>query len=112
MINGSWVDAVVNGAGKISPEVDLGRVWETLMLVVPTCNAMELTLEVSEKSGGTFQDLHITDTIAADTNQWTLTDGSGDVTAVAPIGGFQFIKVKVTNAQNADRTVRCLGARS
>ncbi len=113
MLQGTWQSAVIASGAAISAEVDLGRVCDSLLVIVPTLDdATKVSFQVSEASGGTFQDLHITDPADGGNNQIISAADTGGYTWAIPLGGFQFIKVKVDNNQDAKRTFRVCGIRS
>lgn len=113
MIHGQWLDAIIADEGTVSAEVDLGRQYETMLVIIPTIDTAQVTFQVAEKTGGTFQALHITDTVAGDNNEVKSASGTGAFTWVVPIGGFQFIKVKSSATQStAAVTFRVCGIRS
>ena len=117
MIQGSWKDAIIDidVDADLTAEIDLGRPYETLLVVCPAL-AVSATacIEVAEKSGGTFQDLYTTDPATGNNKKiisiaWT----TGVFTWIVPLGGFQFIKVKLSeNQTGADKTFRVCGVRS
>jgi len=112
MIQGTWQDATIEINGTESAEVNLGRAYDTLLIVIPTIDSAQISLQVAEKAGGTFQDLYITNT-SGDDNQPITTAGTGGITWSVPIGGFQFIKIKASVAQSGGaRTFRVCGIRS
>lgn len=113
LIIGEWKAATIADEGTVSSEVDLGRPYETLLLVGTALDNAQLSLQVAEKSGGTFQDLYMI--LSADgTSAQVITDTSTTAkTYIIPLGGFQFIKVKASAAQtNGPRAIRVCGVRS
>jgi len=103
-VYGEWKDAVITIAtdDDLTPEVDLGRDYEFLDIVIPTITSAEISLEVADKTGGTFQALG--DGISTDAT-------TGGYTTVFNLYGFQFIKVKTSAAQAANRTFKVRGWR-
>jgi len=114
MIVGSWVDAIITIAvnNVLTPEVDLGRPWDTLLIAVPAIDSSQVTIQVAEKTGGTFQTLYVTDPADGGDNKVISALGTGGLTWVIPLGGFQFIKVATSAAQTANRTFRVCGVRA
>lgn len=114
MLQGEWKDCTITIATSttLSAEVDLGRAYDTLLIVIPTITSAAISVKVAEKSGGTFQDLYITSTNDGDDDQPITTAGTGGITWVVPIGGFEFIKLLSSQAQAANRTFRVCGIRS
>ena len=112
MIVGEWKTATIALNGTLSAEVDLGRPYETLLMVIPTIDSAQVSIQVAEKTGGTFQDAHITE---GDGSSAVLKSdlGTGAITWALPIGGFQFIKVKTSAGQTGGaRTFLVCGCRS
>lgn len=99
MIPGEWKTATIAKNGTLSAEVDLGRPYQRLMVVIPTIDEASVNVKVAEKSGGTFQDLYLTSLTDGDDDKVITTASVGGTTWVAPLGGFQFIKIQVSAAQ-------------
>ena len=112
MITGQWKTATIALNGILSGEVDLGRPYDTLLMAIPTIDSAQVNIKVAEKIGGTFQDAHITE--GDGTSAVVKTDiGTGGITWVVPLGGFQFIKVQTSAAQTGGaRVFRVCGCRS
>ena len=112
MIIGQWKTATIALNGILSGEVDLGRPYDTLLMAIPTIDSAQVNIKVAEKIGGTFQDVHITE--GDGTSAVVKTDiGTGGITWVVPLGGFQFIKVQTSAAQTGGaRVFRVCGCRS
>uniref|UniRef100_A0A6M3JXH6 Uncharacterized protein n=1 Tax=viral metagenome TaxID=1070528 RepID=A0A6M3JXH6_9ZZZZ len=114
MIQGEWKNCTVTIAtnDQLSAAVDLGRAYDTLLIVIPTITSSTVNVRVSENAAGTYQDLYITATSDGDDDKPITTAGTGGITWVVPIGGFQFIKLYCGSAQAANRTFRVCGVRS
>lgn len=113
MLPGSWKDATIADEGTISAEVDLGRQYETMLIVMPTIDTAQITIQVAEKTGGTFQELYVTDIADGGNNKVISASGTGGITWVVPVGGFQYIKIKSSATQStAAVTFRVCGIRS
>lgn len=114
MIQGEWKDCTIDitTSDTLSSECDLGRAYETLLIVIPTITAASISVKAAEKAGGTYQDLYITSTNDATEKKPLSTSGTGGITWAVPIGGFQFIKLLSSNAQADDRAFRVCGIRS
>lgn len=97
--------------GTLSGEVNLGRHYETLLMVIPAIDSAQVNVLGAEKTAGTFQNLTLTDD--AGTNIKIIsTAGTGAFTWVIPIGGIEFIKVQTSAAQTtAARNFRVCGTR-
>ena len=113
MIQGTWMDAVITIATSdvLSAEVDLKRAYETLLIVIPTITSAQVSVQVAEKTGGTYQDVYVTEGDGSSA-QLKSDLGTGAITWVTPIGGFQYIKIKTSAAQAANRTFRVCGTRT
>jgi len=113
MILGEWKTATIASGGVLSAEVNLGRPYETLLIVIPTIDSAQITIPVAEKSGGTFQEVYVTNPADGGDKKVISALGTGGTTWVAPIGGFQFIEVKASAAQTGGaRAFRVCGVRS
>jgi len=121
MIHGEWKTALIDidVDPDLSAEVDLGRPYEKLLIVCPALAvSATVSIQVAEKTGGTFQDLHYfgrtkDDTIA--TVKWATTafTTSNFSTVCECLGGFQFIKIALSAEQTGtDKTFRVCGVRS
>ncbi len=102
---GSWKDCVITIAtdDDLSAEVDLGRDYEYLQVVMPALTAATVGVQVAEKSAGTFN--------ALGTNSPTTVSTSGSKSTVLLLGGYQFIKLATSAGQAANRTFRVRGSR-
>jgi len=103
-LEGEWKDATITIAtdDDLTPEVDLGRVYNFLNIYAPTLTSTTITIEVSEKSGGTFEPLYSATgvTKAASTGGWYDT---------FQLGGYRWIKILTGTGQAANRTFRVQG---
>lgn len=100
---GEWRAATIAASGTSSAEVDLGRDYEWVQIIIPTIDSANISFTVAEKTGGTFQ--------ALGSGSQVITAGTGGFTTVATIGGFQFIKVVSSATQTAERLIRVRGSR-
>jgi hypothetical protein len=108
----SWKTALIDISvdDDLTAEVDLGYICDSLLMYIPTIDLAQVSIEVSEKSGGTFADLYVTDPADGGNNQVISASGTGDFHWVVPLGGFQFIKVKTSASQTAgDVSIRVRG---
>jgi hypothetical protein len=104
-IYGEWKDALIDVLvdNDLTAEVDLGRDYDYMQIVIPTIDSAQVSVQVAEKSGGTYQDLG--DSVTTDTT-------TGGYSTVFKIGGWRWIKIKTSAAQTADRTFRVRGSRA
>lgn len=103
-VYGEWRDAVITIATDtdLSAEVDLGASFHQLQIRIPAIDAADVGIEVAEESGGTYYTLgNGTALILA---------GEGGFTTTVLLGGYQYIKVRTTNPQSANRTFRIRGS--
>ena len=113
MIHGSWKTATIAQNGTTSAEVDLGRQYEKMVVVVPAMNSCQISFTVATKTGGTFQALHITDPADGGDNKVISANRATAFTWVVPIGGIQFVKVVASASQtSAARSIYLCGVRS
>ena len=115
MLLGSWKTATIEATpATTSDEVDLGRQYETVIIVCPALTtSATVAIQGAEKTVGTFQNIHITDP-ATGNNKQVISGAftSANFTWVAPIGGLQFIKLVLSAAQAAAKTFRICGVRN
>jgi len=105
LIHGTWLPATITYAtdDDLTPEVDLVRQWEQMCLIIPTIDSANLTIYVSETTGGTFYALGKSQTINA---------GTGLYATTVNLGGYRYIKIGTSAAQTANRIFRVCGYRS
>ncbi len=89
---GTWVAATIAANGTASAEVDLGRPYDLMDIILPALTTCTLKVQAAEKSGGTFYDLGSSLTESA---------GAGNYADAWRIFGYQYIKV-VSNATQAN----------
>ena len=102
-VYGAWKAATIADTDTSSDEVDLGRDYKWVQIIIPTIKSANISFTVAEKTGGTFQ--------ALGSGSQVITASTGAFTTVATIGGFQFIKVVSSVAQDAERLIRVRGSR-
>jgi hypothetical protein len=58
-IYGEWKDALIDVSvdNDLTAEVDLGRDYDYMQIVIPTIDSAQVSVQVAEKSDGTYQDL-------------------------------------------------------
>ena len=98
-----WKAATIVAGTKSSAEIDLGREYDFLGIIIPTLVSSTIKIQASETQGGTFYDLG--DGITTDA-------GTHNYADVFYLGGYQFIKVVASETQTAtDRLIRVRGMR-
>ena len=108
----NWESAVVakDDATKLSGEVDLGRPYGSLEVIVPTIDSATVTVHVAEIAGGTYQALYIISNTDGDDKVPLTTAGTGGITVLLPVFGFQHLKIAVGATQTtAARTFKVRG---
>jgi hypothetical protein len=112
MLIGSFKDCTIADEGTVSGAVDLGRPYETLLIVVPAIDSATLAVQGSETLGGTYTNLYVTNPADGSNKQVKSGATTGGLTWVAPIGGFQFIKLVAGSAQTTAAVIfRICGVR-
>ena len=115
MIHGSWKTVTIAQTPAVaSSEVDLGRPYETLIVVCPALTtSATVSIQGAMVTGGTFQNIHTTDPATGNNKQViTAAFTSANFTWIAPIGGVQFITLTLSAAQAAAKTFYVCGVRS
>jgi hypothetical protein len=113
MLEGEWKTATIAQSGTTSGEVNLGRVYEKMVAIIPAVDTAQISFTVAQATGGTFQNLHITDPADGGDNRVISASRATAFTWVVPIGGVQFIKVVASASQtSAARTIYLMGVRS
>ncbi len=102
---GSWQDCKITIAtdDDLSAAVDLGAVYDTLIVQIPTLTVSDLTLYAAETLTGTYYPVG---------NSITVVAGTGGFIDIWELGGFQYIKIGTSAGQAANRTFRVRGVRS
>ena len=115
MITGQWKTVTIAATPAVSSaEVNLGRPYETVIIVCPALTtSATVAIQGAMATGGTFQNIHITDPSVGDNNQViTAAFTTANFTWIAPIGGIQFIKLVLSAAQAAGKTFYACGIRA
>jgi len=103
---------------QYSKLVDLGRAYETLVIEVPTIDSATVSVYTQSTPPVTVvpKAVHhgqVTGgTPAWETAAWATTAGTGAYFISCPIGGCQFVRIKTSVNQTADRTFYLRGVRS
>ena len=115
MVHGSWKTVTIAAAPTTtSSEVDLGRQYETIIIVCPALTtSATVAIQGAMVTGGTPQNIHIINP-SAGTNLQVITAAftTENFILIAPIGGIQFIKLVLSAAQAAAKTFYACGVRS
>ena len=101
-IYGSWKAATISEGTSITSEINLGKSYDFLEVIIPPMDECKLYLRVSELTGGPWYDL----------GKETTTDlETFDRAASWTLGGFQYLKVVATASQTGTRSIRIRGMR-
>lgn len=107
-----WFDALIDISedDDLTPEIDLGEFYAFVQVVIPTITGAKVSLQIGTESGGTYKDLHEwKDADADNTVLYATADDTGDKVVVFFVGAAQFLKVKTSAGQAADRTLYVRG---
>ena len=97
-----WYSAIITIATDPvkTPEIDLGRDYEFLDILIPTIDSANLTFTVSNLTGGTYYTVKdmdgVTLTITAGTGLFAV--GADDL---SPLAGYRFIKIVSSATQSS-----------
>lgn len=112
MIEGSWISFAITGTGKTSGVCDLGKVFETAVILLPSITSGTITVQGAKTSGGTYADLYTYNHATGYVKKMTVSPATtGGYFCVFPIGGFQFIKLE-SSVDQTDETFYAMGVRS
>jgi len=111
LIHGEWVDFDITGTGKTSDECDLGRVYETAIILLPTINDGTIAVQGAKETGGTFANLYTYNHADGHVDQMITESTTGGYFCIFPIGGYQYIKL-VSSVDQTDETFYAMGIRS
>ena len=96
-IYGAWVDAIITPNGgttaTVSAAADLGRDYHYMQIYIPTIVTGDVSFQVAETAASTYKTLG--------TGGAIIECGTGNLTTVVELGGFQFIKVVTAGTQTA-----------
>ena len=114
MIHGSWKTVTIGATPAVaSSEIDLGRQYETVIVVIPTLTTTAtLSIQGAMVTGGTPQNIFTTDPATGNNKQVITVTDTVAKTWIAPIGGIQFITLTLSAAQAAAKTFYVCGVRS
>lgn len=106
MIYGQWKSAVITIAtdDDLTPEVDLGKDFSYVLVLIPTITSSTVTIHVAKGSGGTFFPVYAFDADATGDFAHATTAATTLHAVVFFIGGAQYIKIATGSAQGADET--------
>lgn len=102
---GNFKDATITitTSDTVSAEVDLGNDCDLLQVIMPALTSCKVSVQVAEKTGGTFQSLG---------NSQATETTAGSYSTMFKLGGYQYIKLVTSAGQSGNRTFRVRGAKS
>ncbi len=104
---GVWrTDTIATGTS--TAEIDLGNIFEKVLVLIPTITSGTTTVHVSNVSGGTFYPMHALDDDATGSFVHATSAATTTLGVVFNIGGAQHIKV-VFGASQTTKTVTVRG---
>jgi len=110
LIHGEWIEFDITGTGKTSDECNLGRVYETVVILLPTIDEGTITVQGARETGVGYANLY-TYNPAGGVVQMITGDTTGGYFCIFPIGGYQYIKL-VSSVDQTDETFYAMGVRS
>lgn len=100
-----WKPAVVAQSSVLSGEVNLGRAYKDLVVLVPALNSATVSLQIAMTAGGTYYPVQALDADATGHFLHATTAGAAAIAVPFKIGGAQFVKVLCGASQtSAPRT--------
>jgi hypothetical protein len=97
---GQWFPATITLAGAAdnttTGAVDLGADYQYLNIYVPTITSSAISIKVSDSIGGTYATCNLTAS--------AISLGTGSQYSSLTIGGYRYVKVVTSAAQEANRT--------
>ena len=106
MNSSPWKTALIDidVDAKVSAEVDLGNIYQKLVVLIPTLTGGTVTIHVSNTPGGTYYPIYHLKANTGDATQNTTSAATSHM-VVFDIGGAQYIKVVCGTTQTTtDKT--------
>lgn len=105
MLTSGWKTVTIADEAKLSGEVDLGNHYNRCLIIMPTLDTDDYaTVQVCEKSGGTFRNLH---------NLYLATPADVHVpeekATVVDIAGARFLIISCATDQTGGATIYIIG---
>lgn len=113
MIHGEWVTCVIASSGTESGECDLGRVYETAVVLLPALDSGTIAVRGRKETGGTDYDLYTYNHADGLVDRMITAATTGGYFCIFPIGGYQYITFKSGTSQTSGAvTFYAMGVRS
>lgn len=109
MIESSWLTCACT-SGTTSTECDLGKVYEKIIVLLPTLDSDTVAVQGAMKTGGTPYNIYTYNHADGYVDQMITESSNGDFFCVFPIGGFQYITFEVQSSITG--TFYVMGVRS
>lgn len=111
MIEGSWITCLIEDGEEFSAEIDLGKVFEKVIIDFPAISAARIDVQGARVAGGDYR-LIWSQEAGNKHAAVTGTSETGDLMWVVPIGGLQYIRLRSYPDQDTDETFYIMGVRS
>ena len=113
MIHGEWVTCTIADNETESTECDLGRVYETAVVLLPALISGTIAVRGRKETGGTDYDLHTYNPADGLVDQMITAATTGSYFCIFPIGGYQYITFESGASQTSGPvTFYAMGVRS
>ena len=112
MICGEWVTCEIEDGETASTECDLGRVYETVIVQLPSLASGTIAVQGAKVTGGTPKNIYTYNPADGLIDQMITAATTGDCFIVFPIGGYQYITFVSGASQSGGDTIYCQGVRS
>ena len=111
MIHGQWASCTITATGKTSTECNLGRVYETVVVLLPTLASGTIAVQGDKETGGTPANIYTYNPADGAVDQMITAATTGGYFIILPIGGFQYLTF-VSSVDQTGVTFYCRGVRS
>ncbi len=113
MIHGEWVTCTISSGETESSECDLGRVYETAIVLLPSLDSGTIAVRGRLETGGTDYNLYTYNDADGHVVQIITAATTGGYFCIFPIGGYQFITFESGASQDSGTvTFYAMGVRS
>ena len=98
-VMGAW--KTVTFTGTVSAEVDLGRDFARVLMLIPTITSSDTTITIAKESGGDFYPMYRLDGDSAVSLEGINSKNTTTMAIIYPCGA-QFIKILCSDSQTAE----------